>query len=128
MNLERVDEYAGDSEFDREFLREVARRAELLWGEEKDEVVVFGTVFVLWNMTIHFRDGFVINDFSDLNTFPGVNGACAVVAAVWDWLGLSWTQVELRFRRGAAKDREGVSPTPLLLAKARAHPSVALVD
>lgn len=128
MNLERIEEYADGSEFDRAFLSEVAKRVDALWGGLRIEAAAGAAVGTLFHTTLIFRDGFKVNHSSDLNTFLGVNGAAAVIAAVWDWMGLGWLEMLARYR-----PTRGCSAPPAALymelhALALRHPSIVLVD
>lgn len=94
MNLSRIDEYAGDSEFDLVFLTEVAKRVDAIWGHVRNESAAGAAVSSLYFDTLVFRDGFKVNHGQDVNSFVGVDGAAAVMAAVWDWMGIDWRGME----------------------------------
>ncbi|NRD46948.1 hypothetical protein [Corallococcus exiguus] len=88
MNLARIDELVEGSEPDRVYLTEVAKRVDALWGHVRDEGALGAAIGFLSITTVVFRDGFKINDGLDINKLLNVTAAAAVMAAVWDWLGL----------------------------------------
>ncbi|AFE06388.1 hypothetical protein COCOR_05469 [Corallococcus coralloides DSM 2259] len=128
MNLARIDEYAGDSEFDRAFLTEVAKRMDAIWGHVRNAAAARVAVGILYLDTLVFRDGFKVNHGWEVNSFVGVDGAAAVMAAVWDWMELDWLAMKKRFRPGPGEPQPPRSLHDELRDMAIRHPSVVLVD
>ena len=127
MNLAHIDEFVEGSEPDRVYLTEVAKRVDTLWGHLRDEAAVGAAVGFLNITRLVFRDGFKINDGLDINKLLNVKMSAAVMAAVWDWMGLDWEGMERRY--WSPKEHTLSSKWyNELEALACSHPSVVLVD
>lgn len=127
MNSLKVEEYAGGVGYDHDYLLEVARRAEVIWGCPRDKLTAMSIVWILTNATLVFVDGFKVNEPSDLNAFPGVSGAAAVVAALLEQDRVGWLDVEREYRSESAKTDDIGATVDNLLALAGRHPSVSFV-
>lgn len=128
MNLARIDEFVEGSEPDRVYLTEVAKRVDALWGHLRDEAAVGAAVGFLSLSTVVFRDGFKINDGLDINKLLDVKMGAAVMAAVWDWMGLDWEGMERRYWLPKKEHTPFSQWSNELEALACSHPSVVLVD
>ncbi|RKI39288.1 hypothetical protein D7Y27_22255 [Corallococcus sp. AB004] len=128
MNLARIDELVEGSEPDRVYLTEVAKRMDALWGHVRDEGALGAAIGFLSITTVVFRDGFKINDGLDINKLLNVTAAAAVMAAVWDWMGLDWEGMEQRYWSPKKEHTPFGQWSSDLDALASAHPSVVLVD
>lgn len=128
MDISKIEDYSGKSGFDRDFLVELARRLLDIWGQPTRENSAMSMVWILANSTIVFRDGFGMNDPSDLNSFPGVSGASAIVASLWSPEVEGWLEVERRYRPKDTPPADSAQEVYRLLEQAAQSPDVVLVD